>query len=189
MLMVTSISEVQRLLQQSDQLKAAGVTTIGFNSENGTGMTPAGEMSTLNSADPTVNVIARAAEMASAKDFKFMWGPVRRTVDSLSDGAIRTMIAAGVSGLAIQEQKFIENQDASTRLSAVMQTRERYQRLARAEGVDEFTFHVQIMHQRCPNLPNCVTFVEGLESIPVDSIAIWSNGPIPVDFVNAIRME
>jgi hypothetical protein len=48
---------------------------------------------------------------------------------------------------------------------------------------------VQIMQQRCPDLPNCVTFVEGLEEIPVDSIAIWSNGPIPADFVSAIRME
>ena len=110
-------------------------------------------------------------------------------MDSLSDEAIRTMIAAGVSGLAIQEQKFIETQNASTRLTAVMKTRERYLRLAREEGVEDFTFHVQIMHQRCPNLSNCVTFVEGLESIPVDSIAIWSNGPIPVDFVDAIRME
>jgi hypothetical protein len=189
MLMVTSISEVERLMQQSDQLKAAGVTIIGFNSENGTGMTPANEMSTLNSGDPTVNVIARAAKLATANGFKVMWGPVRRTVDSLSDEAIRTMIAAGVSGLAIQEQKFIETQNASTRLTAVMKTRERYLRLAREEGVEDFTFHVQIMHQRCPNLSNCVTFVEGLESIPVDSIAIWSNGPIPVDFVDAIRME
>jgi hypothetical protein len=99
------------------------------------------------------------------------------------------MIASGVSGLAIQEQKFIENQDAVTRLSAVQRTRERYLRLARAEGVEDFTFHVQIMHQRCPNLANCVEFVEGLESIPVDSIAIWSNGPIPIDFVDAIRMN
>ncbi len=77
----------------------------------------------------------------------------------------------------------------AARLSAVQQTRERYLRLAQQEGIDDFTFHVQIMQQRCPNLPNCVTFVEGLEAIPVDSIAIWSNGPIPVDFVNAIRME
>lgn len=189
MLMVTSYDEVQRLVRQSDQLKAAGVTTIGFNSENGTGMTPANEMRTLNSVDPNVNVVARAAKLATESGFNVMWGPVRMTVDSLSDEAIRTMIAAGVGGLAIQEQKFIESQDANTRLSAVLKTRERYLRLAQAEGVEEFTFHVQIMHQRCPNLPNCVTFVEGLESIPVDSIAIWSNGPIPVEFVDAIRME
>jgi hypothetical protein len=189
MVMVTSFAEVQRIIEQSDQLKAAGVTTIGFNSENGTGMTPADEMRTLNSADPAVNVVARAAELATANGFKVIWGPVRRTVDSLGDGAIRTMIAAGVSGLAIQEQKFIENQDASSRLTAVLRSRERYLRLAREEGIEDFTFHVQIMHQRCPDLANCVNFVEGLESIPVDSIAIWSNGPIPVEFVAALRME
>jgi hypothetical protein len=189
MLMVTSYDEVKRLVGQVDQLKAAGVTIIGFNSENGTGMTPAAEMRTLNSADPNVNVVARAAKLAKENGFEVMWGPVRNTVDSLNDEAIRTMIAAGVTGLAIQEQKFIETQGADSRLSAVLRTRERYLRLAREEGVEDFTFHVQIMHQRCPNMPNCVTFVEGLEAIPVDSIAIWSNGPIPVDFVNAIRME
>ena len=189
MLMVTSYDEVQRLVRQADQLKAAGVTILGFNSENGTGMTPPDEMRTLNSADPNVNVVARAAKLATENGFEVMWGPVRNTVDSLSDEAIRTMIAAGVTGLAIQEQKFIENQAADLRLSAVLRTRERYLRLAQEEGIEDFTFHVQIMHQRCPNMLNCVAFVEGLEAIPVDSIAIWSNGPIPVDFVNAIRME
>jgi len=189
MLMVASYAEVQRAVGRADELKAAGITTIGFNSENGTGMTPANEMQTLNSPDPEVNVVARAAKLATENGFEVMWGPVRNTVDSLSDGAIRAMISAGVSGLAIQEQKFIETQSADTRLSAVMRSRERYLRLARTAGVDDFTFHVQIMQQRCPNMANCVTFVEGLEAIPVDSIAIWSNGPIPVDFVNAIRME
>jgi len=189
MLMVASYDEVQRLMGQADQLKAAGVTTLGFNSENGQGMTPPDEMRTLNSSDPNVNVVARAAKLATANGFKVFWGPVRNTVDSLSDEAILAMMSAGVNGLAIQEQKFIENQAADLRLSAVISTRERYLRLARQAKVDEFTFHVQIMQQRCPNLPNCVTFVEGLEEIPVDSIAIWSNGPIPVDFVTAIRME
>ena len=189
MLMVASYDEVERLVSQSNQLKAAGVGIIGFNSENGIGMTPPDEMQTLNSADPNVNVVARAAKLATENGFEVMWGPVRNTVDSLSDEAIRTMMAAGVTGLAIQEQKFIETQDADSRLSAVLWTRERYLRLAREERIEDFTFHVQIMQQRCPNMRNCVTFVEGLEAIPVDSIAIWSNGPIPVGFVHAIRME
>lgn len=189
MLMVASYDEVQRVVGQADQLKAAGVEIIGFNSEYGPGMTPDNEMRTLNSADPNENVVARAATLATEHGFKVMWGPVRNTVDNLSDEVVRTMIAAGVTGVAIQEQKFIETQTADSRLSAVLRTRRRYLRLAHDEGVDDFTFHVQIMHQRCPSMPNCVSFVEGLEEIPVDSIAIWSNGPIPVDFVNAIRME
>jgi hypothetical protein len=189
MLMVASYAEVQRAVERADELKAAGISTIGFNSENGSGMTPANEMQTLDSPDPEVNVVARAAKLATENGFEVIWGPVRNTVDSLSDGAIRAMISAGVSGLAMQEQKFIETQSADSRLTAVMRSRERYLRLAGEAGVDDFTFHVQIMQQRCPNMANCVTFVEGLEAIPVDSIAIWSNGPIPVDFVNAIRME
>lgn len=189
MLMTTSYEEVSRLMAQGDQLRAAGVTTIGINTENGQGMTPGDEMATLNSADPQVNIVARVAKLATENGFRVTWGPVRAMTDNVSDTAVRAMMAAGLSGLAIQEQKFIENQPAAARLLAVNRTRDRYLRLAEQEGVDDFSFHVQIMQQRCPNLDNCVEFVEGLEEIPVDSIAIWSNGPIPPDFVSAIRMN
>lgn len=189
MLMTTSYDEVSRLMAQRDQLKAAGVTTIGINTENGQGMTPRDEMATLDSTDPQVNIVARVARLASENGFKVTWGPVRAVTDNVSDAAVRAMMAAGLSGLAIQEQKFIENQPAEARLMAVNRTRDRYLRLAEQEGVQGFSFHVQIMQQRCPDLDNCVAFVEGLEAIPVDSIAIWSNGPIPPDFVSAIRME
>lgn len=189
MIMVTSYDEVTRLMRFADELKASGVTTIGFNTENGTGMTPGNEMQTINSADPDVNVVARAASLATAEGFEVLWGPVRAVTDQLDDRAVLAMMKAGVSGLAIQEQKFIESQPAGARLSAVNRTRDRYLALAQQAGLDDFSFHVQIMQQRCPDLENCVEFVEGLEAIPVDSIAIWSNGPIPVDFVNAIRMQ
>jgi len=185
MVMVASYDELARLMNYANELQAAGVTTVGFNTENG--MTPGNEMQTLNSADPDVNIVARAARLASEQGFKVVWGPIRATTDEISDGAVLAMIESGMSGLAIQEQKFIENQPASARLTAVNRTRERYLALASRAGRDDFSFHVQIMQQRCPDLNNCVQFVEGLEAIPVDSIAIWSNGPIPVDFVDAIR--
>lgn len=187
MIMTTSYDEVTRLMRFADDLRASGVTTIGFNTENG--LTPGNEMQTLNSADSEVNVVARAARLATDQGFDVLWGPIRNTTDQIDDHAVLTMMEAGVSGLAIQEQKFIENQPADARLAAVSRTRGRYLALADRAGVDDFSFHVQIMQQRCPDLENCVEFVEGLEAIPVDSIAIWSNGPIPVDFVNAIRME
>jgi hypothetical protein len=187
MVMVTSYDELSRLMRFAADLKASGVTTVGFNTENG--LTPGNEMETLNSGDPEVNVVARAARLATDEGFEVLWGPIRRTTDDISDRAVLTMMEAGMSGLAIQEQKFIENQTADARLAAVNRTRERYLTLANRAGLNNFSFHVQIMQQRCPNLDNCVQFVEGLEEIPVDSIAIWSNGPIPVDFVNAIRMQ
>ena len=187
MIMTTSYDEVTRLMRFADDLRASGVTTIGFNTENG--LTPGNEMQTLNSADSELNVVARAARLATDQGFDVLWGPIRNTTDQIDDRAVLTMMEAGVSGLAIQEQKFIENQPADARLAAVNRTRGRYLALADRAGVDDFSFHVQIMQQRCPDLENCVEFVEGLEAIPVDSIAIWSNGPIPVDFVNAIRMQ
>ena len=189
MIMVTSFEELERLMRFAEELRASGVRKIGFNTENGVGMTPGNEMSTLQSTDPAVNIVARAAQMATAEGFEVLWGPVRSMTDQISDPAVLTMMEAGVSGLAIQEQKFIEREPADSRLAAVNRTRDRYLRLAERAGLDEFTFHVQIMQQRCPNLDNCVGFVEGLEDIPVDSIAIWSNGPIPTDFVYAIRMQ
>ena len=75
-------------------------------------MTPGNEMQTLNSDDPEVNVVARVARLATDNGFKVLWGPVRSTTDQISDRAILTMMEAGVSGLAIQEQKFIETQPA-----------------------------------------------------------------------------
>ncbi len=189
MIMVTSYNELERLMRFAGELKASGVSTVGFNTENGPGMTPGDEMNSLSSADPEVNIVARAAKLAVDNGFEVVWGPVRRTTDDISDGAVLAMMNAGLNGLAIQEQKFIERQSADARLAAVNRTRQRYLALAGQAGVENFSFHVQIMQQRCPDLENCVEFVEGLEAIPVDSIAIWSNGPIPVDFVNAIRME
>jgi hypothetical protein len=185
MLMVTSYGEAERLMSRAAELHTAGVVIVGLNTENG--LTPGDEMQTLDNPDPAVNIVARVARLATDAGFEVIWGPVRRVTDTLSDEAIRTMMNAGMSGLALQEQKFIEVQPAEARLSEVTKTRDRYLNLAAEVGLDSFALHVQIMHQRCPDLENCVTFVQMLEEIPVSSIAIWSNGPIPLSFVEAIR--
>lgn len=187
MLMVTSYAETERLMMHADELLAAGVTIVGLNTEEGPEMTPHEEMDTLDIPDPNTNVVARVAKLVTDHGFDVIWGPARLTADSVSDAAIGTMLEAGMSGLALQEQKFIEVQPAQLRLAEVNRTRERYLRLAQEQAVEEFTFHVQIMPQRCPDLNNCADFVVGLEDIPVDSIAIWSNGPIPLGFISAIR--
>lgn len=189
MLMVTSYGELEQLMAHVDELHAAGVTAVGLNTENGPGMTPMDEMRSLESADPNVNFVARAARLATENGFSVIWGPIRPMADSVSDDVLRTMMQAGVSGLALQEQKFIETESAQSRIAAVNHTRDRYLRLAQEMGVSDFSFHVQVMHERCPDLNNCVQFVQMLEAIPVDSIAIWSNGPIPSEFVQAIRRQ
>ncbi len=185
MLMVTSYGEAERLMARAAELHEAGVVIVGLNTENG--LTPSNEMQSLNNPDPAVNVVARVAQIATEAGFQVIWGPVRRMTDTVSDEVIRTVMNAGVSGIALQEQKFIETQPANTRINAVNETRDRYLQLAGEVGLNSFAFHVQIMHQRCPNMENCITFVQMLEAIPVSSIAIWSNGPIPASFVEAIR--
>lgn len=189
MVMVTSFGEAERMMNRADALKAAGVTAIGMNTENGAGMTPADEMRTLNSADQSVNVVARVSRLVNENGFSMLWGPVRRVLDTTSDAAIRTMLASGVNGIALQEQKFIETQPADSRIRAVNGTIGRYQALADEAGAGDLSFHVQIMHQRCPNLNNCAQFVDMLDQLPVDSLALWSNGPIPAAFVSTVRGE
>jgi hypothetical protein len=146
-------------------------------------------MQSLNNPDPAVNIVARVARLATEAGFEVIWGPVRNMTDAVSDEVLRTVMNAGISGIALQEQKFIEVQPARTRLNAVNATRDRYLEIADEVGLDTFSFHVQIMHQRCPDLENCITFVQMLEEIPVSSIAIWSNGPISTSFVEAIRRD
>jgi hypothetical protein len=187
MLMVTSYEEAERVLTYADELRAAGVTIVGLNSEDGPEMTPHEDMHSLENPDPNENLVARVARLATQHGFEVIWGPSRPMADAVSDAALRTMMEAGMGGLALQEQKYIEVEPAQSRLAEVNRTRKRYMQLAQEQAVDDFTFHVQIMHERCPNLNNCVEFVSGLEEIPVDSIAIWSNGPIPPGFISAIR--
>lgn len=189
MVMVASYGEAERMIARADELKAAGVSAIGLNTENGQGMTPGNEMQTLNSSDPTVNIVARVAQLTTQNGFGMLWGPVRNVLDAASDATIRTMLESGVSGIALQEQKFIETAPASSRAQAVQQTISRYQSIAEQAGRGDLSFHVQIMQQRCPNLSNCINFVTMLEDMSVDSLAIWSNGPIPVDFVRSVRGE
>ncbi|MCO5194610.1 MAG: hypothetical protein M9930_15190 [Anaerolineae bacterium] len=189
MVMVTSYGEAERMMARADELQAAGVTAIGLNTENGQGMTPGNEMQTLNSSDPNVNIVARVARLVTENGFSMLWGPVRRVLDTTSDATIRTMLESGVSGIALQEQKFIETQSAGSRAQAVQQTISRYQSIADQAGSGDLSFHVQIMQQRCPNLSNCVDFVTMLAEMKIDSLAIWSNGPIPPDFVRTVRSE
>lgn len=186
MLMVTSFGETERLMARAAELQAAGVTWVGLNTENG--LTPRAEMATLFDPDPSVNVVARVARLVQANGFGVVWGPVRLVADQVPDATIQAMMEAGVTGLSLQEQKFIERSPADQRLAAVDATIERYLDLAADVGVPSFVFHVQIMHQRCPDMNACVRFVQGLEMRrDVVSLAIWSNGPIPTTFVDAVR--
>jgi hypothetical protein len=186
MIMVMSYGEAERLVARSEELHAAGVVWLGFNTENG--LTPAAEMRTIFDADPSVNVIARVAQLGTEAGFRVVWGPIRVVLDQVPEATVRALLQAGVRGFSLQEQKFIEVAPASRRIPAVRATLDRYQAIAAELGIDGVDFHVQIMHQRCPDLPNCVTFVQQLTDLDgVASLALWSNGPIPEAFVAALR--
>ncbi|MCO5187987.1 MAG: hypothetical protein M9918_07320 [Anaerolineae bacterium] len=90
--------------------------------------------------------------------------------------------------LRLQEQD-IETQSAGSRAQAVQQTISRHQRLPIRPVAGTFLSTCRLCSSVVPNLSNCVDFVTMLAEMKIDSLAIWSNGPIPPDFVRTVRSE
>jgi hypothetical protein len=172
-----------------DELRDIGVTGIGFNSEGG--MTPSEEMNSLSSTNPQTNAVARFAAIAGEDDFPTIWGPIRVTADNVPDGALEAMFGAGLAGVGLQEQRFIESACVPNRVTAVEQTANRYRQIAANHGIDAHV-NVQIMPSRCltgdnyaqsqcsstinDRFDHCAEFVAEIED-EVTSYAIWASGP------------
>jgi hypothetical protein len=165
------------------------VTTIGYNSEGG--LTPSDEMNELNNSNPAVNPVARFAATADSHGFTTIWGPIRVTADNVSDQAILAMFGAGLDGVALQEQQFINHACVDDRTTAVLATTTRYRNLA---GNHPIHVTVQIMPSTCldgdtfaqnnqaqcgpassTRYFHCDGFVDAVAP-HVDSIAIWAMG-------------
>jgi hypothetical protein len=178
-----------KLLQpgHADYLKSIGVKSFTYNTEGE--LTPADEMSGLTSGDPAQNSVAIFTRIAENYGFKAVWGPIRSTADNVPNAAVQVMLDAGLSGLGMQEQKFIEAACVADRVAAVRNTITRYKSLANGRP---FTFNVQVMPTRCVNgdsyaqsncsqeninyeYRHCEEFVNEIQAL-IDSLAIWANG-------------
>jgi len=191
-IMFSSYQTLEQKLAQpghADYLRSIGVTGLGFNSEGF--MTPAEEMNSLDSADPQTNAVARFAAIAEENGFTVLWGPIRATADAVGDPAIGAMFGAGLDGVGLQEQRYIESACVPARANAVAQTAARYRQIASGAGVSAHV-NVQIMPSRCltgdnyaasqcgttiqADFDHCADFVgEILDD--ADSLAIWASGP------------
>jgi hypothetical protein len=193
MIMFSSVETIQAKLGDANQLarlRSAGVAVIGYNSEGD--KTPASEMQNLPQA------VAQFARLAAAQGFEAIWGPIRATADQTSDNGYSAAIAAGLGGLGLQEQKFIEAACVDPRVAAVSATASRLKRL----GGAGFHVNVQVMPSRCasgdayaarscgssgPKFHHCQAFADKLEGV-VDSFAIWASSPTDnADLVPLIR--
>jgi len=191
-IMFSSYQTLEQKLSQpghADHLRSIGVTALGFNSEGF--MTPSEEMNSLNSGDPQVNAVARFAAIADQDGFPAIWGPIRATADAVSDQAISAMFGAGLGGVGLQEQRFIEAACVPDRASAVQQTANRYRQIAANQGTSAHV-NVQIMPSRClsgdsyaasqcgstiqADYDHCASFVSAILD-HADSFAIWASGP------------
>jgi|GEM_PF-6630638 len=174
---------------QADYLRSIGVTGFGFNSEGF--MTPANQMNSLGDADPSTNAVARFSAIAENAGFTVLWGPIRVTADAVPDPALNGMFGAGLDGVGLQEQQFVESACVDDRVAAVEATAARYRGIAAARGT---TAHidVQVMPSRCLNgdtyvaahcgtaitadYDHCAQFAAAIEN-DVDSIGIWASSP------------
>lgn len=167
------------------RLKALGVKHLGYNSEGS--MTPGDEMQGLESGSRQTNPVARFADLAESQGFTTVWGPIRATLDTLSDESVAAMAAAGLDGIVIQEQKYIEHACIEDRAAAIRQTAGRYRHIAGPA----MRVYVQIMPGRCLNgdryaarhcgttparFGHCAGLLAALAG-DVDGYAIWASGP------------
>jgi len=168
----------------------AGVTTLSYNTENS--ITPVDEMNDL------YNSVGLFATKADAYGFRSTWGPIRVKLDNVPDTVAQAMIASGLDGIGLQEQKPIENQCVEDRIAAVEATVSWWQGLA---GPD-FGAVAQVVPNRCLNgdtygeqscsediqnpYDHCVMFVHGIWPV-IDAVSIFSNGPDLVDLIIALR--
>lgn len=179
--MVSTLSTTRLILDQyTDRMRAMGVTYLGINTEPTTGTPgdrsdPSTELGGIFRTDSN-NTVTLFADMVQQKGFKSLFGPIRADATRIArDPAIlRAMIGNNclLDGVAFQEQKQIEGQDAATRIAAVQSDAASY----RAVACGNFHISVQLMSTRCGVYPwdKCKQFYNGIVPI-VNSLAIWAN--------------
>lgn len=171
---------------EGQQLRDLGVTTLTYNPEGA--HTPAQEFGHRFDASEA-NPIVQFARLAQEYGFRAVWAPLRTDADRIGDGALMLIYASGLDGLALQEQRFIENACVDTRLDAVEATLRRHEQIAGRS----LELTVQIMSSRCAagdalmvscgeganiyQYQHCDMFVEGLvDHSMLDVLSIWPNG-------------
>ncbi|QQS43811.1 hypothetical protein IPM65_06780 [Candidatus Roizmanbacteria bacterium] len=76
MIMISEYSGLEQILtNHGEELRAAGVTWVGYNAERD-GRTPESELQNIFSPNATVNVINRMGRLTEQHGFKLMLGPV-----------------------------------------------------------------------------------------------------------------
>ena len=192
LMMTSSYATTQWMLENYAQdLKDAGITIIGYDMELSVG-TPSTEINTMHTASDQ-NSVVRLVNLAKQYGFKVIWGPIR--LNSILAGkesqraeAVRLMKEAGLTGVAFQEQQFIESQTAEARRDAVIADVTAY----KAITGDNFEIYVQVMSSRCGSQPwsNCMQFLDYIAP-HITGVAIWASGGSDTEnlpaFINAIR--
>lgn len=149
-------------------LKQRGISWLGYNMEGD--KTPQDEICSIRGREDTAdNAVNHFASAARSAGFHFMWGPIRNDLDKVSDAVIKGICAAGVSGIAMQEQNTIQA-GVESRIQAVRKTIGRYRSLCSLD----LHASVQIMSRSCGS-DHCRGFVSGVIK-EIDSIAIWATG-------------
>lgn len=188
MIMISEYNALEQILQNHGQeLRAAGVTWIGYNAERD-GRTPASELDAIFSPDPSVNVINKMGRLADQHGFKLMLGPVTPMWNEYFRRTDRDRIAQAMigdncylDGIAFQEQKQISRTNKAERAQIISERTAFFR--GHAQQCPEFESMVQLMSSWCQQnstWEECRAYYHLLKDLEgpsrVNSLAIWASG-------------
>ncbi|KKS75466.1 MAG: hypothetical protein UW37_C0005G0021 [Candidatus Gottesmanbacteria bacterium GW2011_GWA2_44_17] len=175
------------------RLKNIGVTILSYNPEGG--HTPAAEFKE-RFTDSDNNPLVQFAKWGENNGFKTFWAPLRNDADSTPDSVIKRIYAAGMDGLGLQEQQFIEKSCPSVRTVKVKETLNRHRQLA-GKPIETT---VQIMANRCLRADNvscadaivypyqhCQLFVNNIKD-EINALGVWPSTD-DLNFIKTLRSD
>lgn len=188
MIMISDYNALEQILQNhSSEIKAAGITWIGYNAERD-GRTPQSELINIFSSNPSLNIINKMGKLVEQYQLKLMLGPTTPMWEEYfkkldKDAIAKAMIGDNcyLDGIAFQEQKQISRTNKIQRASIVAERTAFFRN--HASNCPQFESSVQIMHSWCQqnsSLEECRGFYQLLKELDgpsrINSLAIWASG-------------
>jgi len=199
MIMISEYAALEMILKNhGDELKAAGVTWVGYNAERD-GRTPEAELQNIFSPNESVNAIHKMGELTNEYGFKLMLGPVTPMWNEFFNRSDKDQVADAMigdncylDGVAFQEQKQISRTNKAERASIIGERTAFFRQ--HAQSCQRFESMVQIMSSWCEqnaSWDECKGYYQLLKGLDgeseINSLAIWASGDERNDLLRFIE--
>ena len=188
MIMISEYNALEQILQNhAEDIKAAGITWIGYNAERD-GRTPESELTNIFSSNPSTNIINKMGKLTHQYGLKLMLGPTTPMWEEYfrrydTDAVANAMMGDNCSldGIAFQEQKQISLTNKQERANTVAQRTAFFRN--HAQKCPQFESMVQIMSSWCSqnsSWEECRGYYHLLKDLEgpsrINALAIWASG-------------